>query len=151
MLLSIEYVSVDAILDLRHRVLRNGLPLETAHFSGDTDPTTWHFGAFIVGEHDVARRSPICCASFMWAAFEGEDARQLRGMATLHEYRGQGVGKKLLECAENIIGTLRGPRLLWCNARLPAVPFYKKSGWRCVSETFEIPDAGPHRSMIKRI
>jgi hypothetical protein len=43
------------------------------------------------------------------------------------------------------------PLLLWCNARVPAVPFYREMGWAVVSEPFEIPTAGPHVRMVKRL
>jgi len=43
------------------------------------------------------------------------------------------------------------PRLLWCNARVPAVGFYESLGWRVVSERFEIPTAGPHVKMVRRL
>ena len=41
--------------------------------------------------------------------------------------------------------------LLWCNARVPYVPFYEAMGWRVVSGQFEIPTAGPHVKMLKRL
>ena len=43
----VKKVSVDRIIELRHRMLREGLPAETAHFSGDDDPNTLHFAAFL--------------------------------------------------------------------------------------------------------
>jgi hypothetical protein len=43
--------------------------------------------------------------------------------------------------------------LLWCNARrtIPAAGFYQKQGWTIVSDIFEIPTAGPHVKMSKRL
>ena len=38
-------------------------------------------------------------------------------------------------------------QMFWCNARLAAIPFYKKLGWKIASELFEIPTAGPHYRM----
>ncbi len=40
--------------------------------------------------------------------------------------------------------------LVWCNARVVAVPFYAKQGWEIVSEVFDIPTVGPHRAMLRR-
>jgi predicted GNAT family N-acyltransferase len=43
------------------------------------------------------------------------------------------------------------PDLLWCNARTPAVRFYQKQGWTPVGEEFDVPLAGPHVRMFKRL
>jgi predicted GNAT family N-acyltransferase len=82
--------------------------------------------------------------------WEGRSAYQLRGMATEEVVRGTGVGKTLLEAAEKFV---RGTevRRLWCNARVPAMGFYEKAGWRVVSEEFEIPTAGPHVRMVREV
>ena len=42
-------------------------------------------------------------------------------------------------------------RLFWCNARVPALAFYQRQGWQIMSEQFDIPTAGPHRKMTKRL
>ena len=61
-----------------------------------------------------------------------------------------GVGAQLLLALEHWVREPESPtRLLWCNARVPAVPFYQKHGWQVVSEPFEVPTAGPHVKMIK--
>jgi hypothetical protein len=44
-----------------------------------------------------------------------------------------------------------GPRLMWCNGRQPAAPFYERLGWTIASEAFEIPTAGPHFRITKRL
>jgi len=40
-----------------------------------------------------------------------------------------------------------GVTRFWCNARVPAVPFYAAMGWTVVSDVFDVPTAGPHRVM----
>ena len=53
---------------------------------------------------------------------------------------------------ELTFGDSNGPGpLLWCNARTPAVGFYENMRWRVVSAPFEIPTAGPHVKMVKRL
>jgi len=37
------------------------------------------------------------------------------------------------------------------NARVPAAGFYTKLGWTIASEQFEVPTAGPHYRMWKRL
>jgi predicted GNAT family N-acyltransferase len=134
--------AADVIIDLRHRVLRAGLPCESAIFPGDDAPDTIHFAAF-------SDQRIICCASFYLNTHRSEPAWQLRGMATDENHRGKGVGRALLSFAQASILNQSPIRLFWCNARVPAVPFYLSQGWRIDSEIFDIPTAGPHRVMVK--
>ena len=41
--------------------------------------------------------------------------------------------------------------MLWANCRTPAAVFYSKAGWIKVSDEFEIPTAGPHFKMVRRL
>jgi predicted GNAT family N-acyltransferase len=142
-------VSTDVIIDLRHRLLRAGLPLEAAQFPGDNDASTWHIGVFHSSGSDV-NASLVSCGSFMLNSYREEPAWQLRGMCTETGSQNKGFGGKLLECAETaIIENSKVPRF-WCNARVPAIAFYQKHGWKIDSEEFDIPTAGPHRKMVKR-
>lgn len=141
-------VSVDVILDLRHRILRAGLPKDSAHFPGDDAPSTWHFALFDSQAKDA---TPVTCASFMLNSYQDEPAWQLRGMATDQPYQGKGFGGELIRCAEVLIAADSSVRRFWCNARVPAIRFYEKHGWKVDSEEFDIPTAGPHRKMVKRI
>jgi GNAT superfamily N-acetyltransferase len=143
-------VSVDMILDLRHRLLRAGLPAKEAQFPGDDDPLTWHFGLFATGSPD-GNAQVVSCASFMLNSYKDEPAWQLRGMATEGSHQGRGFGGKLLACAEGAILQQSNVRLFWCNARVPAISFYERQGWIVDSEQFDIPTAGPHRRMMKRL
>ena len=130
------------IIDLRHVVLREGLPRSEAIFKGDELPTSHHFAAFADGKC-------VGCATFHLNEWEGRPAYQLRGMATAPEFRSGGIGTALLELAEKNLKKAGPIRQLWCNARTPALNFYKKQGWKVVSEEFFIPTAGPHFRMTK--
>ena len=137
------------LVDLRHVILRQGLPREAAVFEGDDLPSSRHCGAFCEG---VA----VGCATLLASRWEHEPAWQLRGMATAPEFRSMGLGRAMLEQLEGrlVADAVAGgavPLLLWCNARVPAVKFYQKQGWTVVSKEFEIPTAGPHVKMMKRL
>jgi GNAT superfamily N-acetyltransferase len=140
----IRRAALNEILDLRHAVLRAGLPRATASFAGDDAPATLHFGAFL-------QERNIACATFHRNDYEGQPAWQLRGMATHPHYRGRGIGQAMLRHAEGAIPAQGKVRLLWCNARTPATPFYQRQGWQLVSEEFVIPTAGPHFRMVRRL
>lgn len=137
------------IIGRRHAELRPGLPRASAEFAGDDEPATWHFGAF-VAEHAGAGGGALACATFMARPHDGEDAYQLRGMATRADLARQGIGGALLRHALAVLVARGGARLFWCNARLAAVPFYARLGWTVVSGEFEVPSIGPHHVMTFR-
>jgi predicted GNAT family N-acyltransferase len=133
--------SLEAILGLRHRILRTGLPLTTAEFDGDHDPGTLHFAATVGNE-------AISCLSLYASQWNGSRAWQLRGMATDAALQGQGIGRQLLDYAAGEALTLQSSWPIWCNARVSAMGFYKKAGWTVESEQFEIEGVGPHVRML---
>jgi GNAT superfamily N-acetyltransferase len=145
--IEIRRVGVEEILDLRHRILRAGLPPESARFEGDEAETTLHLAALAVEPSGKA----VGCLSLMLNSFEGEPAWQLRGMAVDESQQQRGLGRMLLAQAEAEVASENKTWLLWCNARLPAAGFYQKHGWAIVSEVFEISTAGPHVKMRKRL
>jgi GNAT superfamily N-acetyltransferase len=140
--LHIRRAEVAEIVDLRHRVLRAGLPRSAALFDGDVMPTSRHFAAFL-------GNNAVSCASFHRSMWETEPAWQLRGMATDEAFRGRGVGGELLTFAERSVKA-EGPTLMWANARIGAIKFYTDRGWDIVSDLFEIPTAGMHYRILKR-
>lgn len=143
MTIRVGIVEVAEILDLRHRILRAGLPVETAHLPGDHVPDTRHL-ALWCGDCLMA------CVSLMVAPYDDQPAVQLRGMAVEAETRGRGVGRRLLAAAEDLVRA-DGFALIWCNARETARGFYDKHGWRVVSEPFFIEHAGRHFRMLKSL
>jgi len=138
----VRRASVAELIELRHTVLRHGLPRREAVFPGDDEPSSRHYGAF---RGDAA----LCCATLHASEWAGEPAYQLRGMATAPEARRMGLGKRVMELIERDVREAGTTLLLWCNARVPAVEFYRSMGWQVVSDEFEIPTAGRHVRMVK--
>ncbi len=138
--MDIRPVSVESILDLRHAVLRAGLPRSTARFEGDDDPGTIHLAA-------IEADRVVGCVTLIERPLEGAAAWQLRGMAVAPDRRGAGVGRALLEAVRRELARRGDDRPVWCHARVPAIAFYEAHGWRCVSGVFDVPTAGPHRRM----
>jgi GNAT superfamily N-acetyltransferase len=134
-----------AILDLRWRVLREGLPRSSAEFPGDDAATTLHCAAVYQPNTSHAEMI-IGCASWMLNHFDDVPAYQLRGMAVSPEFQGQGIGQRLLAFSEMELASTQ-ISLRWCNARAKAIPFYERNGWIVVSDEFDIATAGPHRRM----
>ena len=74
---------------------------------------------------------------------------EIKSMHTAAAARGRGVGRAMLAFVERTLREETPVRQMWCNARVPAIGFYERLGWRVVSERFEIPTAGPHVRMTK--
>jgi GNAT superfamily N-acetyltransferase len=152
--------TLDEILAVRHAELRPGLPRASAEFAGDAKPTTRHFAAFATGPAPpspgdgmelrpsaASLHDAIACTSFMVEAYDGRAAHQMRGMATRGDLVRLGIGSALLRYAIADLVARDAARLFWCNARVGAVPFYRRMGWQIASDAFDIPTVGPHRVM----
>lgn len=75
-------------------------------------------------------------------------AWQLRGMASHFRAQGRGLGSQLIAYALNDASRTGYSPVFWCNARLRAVPFYERNGWKIISEAFEVDDIGTHYRML---
>jgi ribosomal-protein-alanine N-acetyltransferase len=139
----IRRVELSEIIDLRHRVLRAGLPREEAIFSGDEAATAMHFAAY--SGDDV-----VGCATIHLNEWQGEPAYQLRGMAVDFAKQGAGIGQIILVDVYRVVQE-SGIKMMWANCRIGAIRFYERQGWEYASEEFEIPKAGAHFRMTKRL
>jgi predicted GNAT family N-acyltransferase len=74
------------------------------------------------------------------------DRAKIGRMAVLKNYRGKGIGRKLLSRA---IATARkhGARQIYLHAQVAVIGFYESMGFHCAGSIFD--EAGiPHRKMI---
>ncbi len=141
--MTICVVDWQTVFPLRWQVLRPGMPAETAFFPGDEAPTTLHLAAFM-GEEVVGVAS-FYEEAFPWEGVEGY-AYRLRGMATAPAHqRKAGIGTAILQTAWPLLSA-RGVKVVWCYARLTAVPFYQRSGFQQYEPAgiVNIPEVGPH-------
>lgn len=142
----IKFIGVEDVLPIRKEVLRPGkLTPDDCRFPTDKLPGAFHLGLYLKGQL-------VSIASFHpqnYGTYTGEGF-QLRGMATLEEYRGRGLGNQLLNFA---IVYLRGQKVnyLWCNARKTALQFYLNVGFEQISPEFEVPGIGPHYALYVKI
>jgi len=142
--MEIRFALLEEILPLRQAIIIAGTDRDSPYFAGDDRPTTRHVGAFEKGQC-------IGCATFLCSEWEGQPAWQVRGTATALEWRRGGVGRALLDFAQNTLADESGVRVFWCNARKDSVGFYERLGWSIVSACFDIPGVGMHYRMIKRL
>ena len=80
---------------------------------------------------------------------EKSDTVRLRQMAVLNNLQGKGIGRALMNFAENIARD-RGYKILSMHARINSVGFYEKMGYKVTSDEF-IEVTMPHFVMEKRL
>lgn len=132
---TVRCISVTDARVLRDRVLRAGMPAGRSIYLGDDAPDTLHLGAFVNGLMTAV--ATVCRESMPATSMAG--GWRLRGMATSEEFRGGGLGRCLAElCAAHAAD--RGGSLLWCSARIAAVPFYRSLGFEEHGEKFRLPE-----------
>ena len=112
-------------LILRYHVLRIplGLTFSKADLAKDKDDV--HIGLF---EGDAILASLILTDT-------GNATVKMRQVAVYEQYQGKGLGKQLVEYADNYARG-KGYRLIHCNARDTAKPFYLKLGYEVVGDEF---------------
>jgi ribosomal protein S18 acetylase RimI-like enzyme len=116
-------------------------------FPGDDAPATLHVGARddagrLVGVASVYEEAPPEeAAPFTW---------RVRGVAVTTEWRRTGVGRSLMQACE-AHAARRGGALVWCNARVTAIAFYERLGYRSLGGVFDVPGVGPHVRMQRRL
>jgi predicted GNAT family N-acyltransferase len=141
-----RFIPAEDTLAIRNEILREGkLTLDQCRFPGDEAESAFHLGYF-------DKEKLVCVASFHSQNHEKFPGKgyQLRGMATLEDYRGRGIGNQLVNFA---IIYLRGQKAnyLWCNARKTALKFYIGLGFEVISDEFEVAGIGPHRELYLKI
>jgi ribosomal protein S18 acetylase RimI-like enzyme len=135
-------ISAAATRPLRQAVLRPHQSADELVWPGDDAPEALHLGisdqAGLVGVASIAPEPlPGDARAGAW---------RVRGMAVRPECRRSGCGRALLEAALAHARS-RGGSTVWCNARTPAVPFYRAHGFETRGEEFELPQIGPHYLM----
>jgi len=126
-------------LALRTEVLRKPLGLEFTVAELNKDKEDIHFGLF---EGDKI----IACLTLTKA---DNRRMKMRQVAVDFAAQGKGLGSKLSKAAEEFAKE-KGYRIMFCNARKVAVPFYEKLGYKIVSDEFTEVNI-PHYTMEKQL
>lgn len=145
-MMTVSLIPVEATHPLRLLVLRPGGTLDDTKFAGDTAPLVFHMGTYRDG-------ACISVGSFLPEAHPDLHALRpyrLRGMATHPDHQGTGAGSQLINAAVEYLKE-QGCDLLWCNARLKAVPFYERQGFVVHGDLFDIGGIGPHYLMHRAV
>ena len=142
----IKKVVAEDVRPLRHSELRKGQAFSTTSYIEDYEPDTFHM-ACIINEKIVT------CASYYKEKsikIKSDNEYRLRGMATDSNFQRKGYATDLMQESFKELKK-RDCNMVWCNARLGAVDFYKSIGFNIIGEIFEIEAIGSHYYMYKEI
>jgi len=118
----IEQIRHELTWKLRQKVLYPQQTLFEVQMDEDTDG--YHFAAFvdnlIVGVVSLFRK---------------DDSFQFRKLAVDPSVQKQGIGSSLLNYITDFVKN-EGGKMLWCNARVTAIPFYIKHGFAHTGKLF---------------
>ena len=155
----VEVIPTAESYPLRHAVLRPHQNIAEVVWENDDEPGTATFGAIerasraIVGVATVfPEPAPfdVTEAGVPPGAGSATTTWRLRGMATRPDAQGQGIGSSVLKAVFDHVAAAGGD-LLWCNARMSAVAFYERAGFRTWGPEWVIRSIGPHVVMWRRI
>lgn len=112
----IEQIRFDLTWSIRHEVMYPDLPFEAIKL--DNDPNGVHFGLYINDQ-----------LTAVVSLFNVGQAYQFRKFATRVGAQGKGYGTLLLKHIISYVNDI-GAEKLWCNARVSAIGFYSKFGFK---------------------
>lgn len=145
-MMDVEHITSEDTHALRLLVLRPGGSARDVSWPHDTDESAFHLGVrngaglIGIGSFHPERQKGI----------KGPRQFRIRGMATHPDHRSRGAGSLIVQRGmEELRG--RNVEIIWCNARIKAVPFYEREGFEPHGEPFELPGIGMHQVMWRKL
>ncbi len=146
----------EEIQQLRNEVLWPHKTFENCILETDRLSTTFHFGIQIEGltvatvtlQQENSDKLKQDSSKDVSQDAVQEKQYRLRAMAVREGYRGQGFGDAIVEAGLNHLKEL-GVEVVWCDARVAALNFYRRLHFNELEEEYEIPIIGMHRFMWK--
>jgi len=130
---------------IRRRVLRDGTASDVVEFDGDHLESTFHLAAR--NDDDVV----VGVSTWMLRSYPdrpGEVAFQLRGMASVPEARGDGVGSAMLRAGLERCRSA-GASVVWARARDTAIEFYLRHGFATAGLGYvDLATQLPHHDIV---
>lgn len=147
MSIEIREISPAETRPVRQRVLRPHQRPEELVYPGDDDSSTFHLGAYGEDGALLAILSMYRHAQPPAPTDAEPSAWRIRGMASVPEARGTGLGRRLVEEARDRVWDASRDAI-WCNARESAFGFYQRLGFVIDGGIFEIEGIGAHAVMV---
>ena len=132
----------EEIQQLRNEVLWPHKSFENCILETDRLSTTFHFGVKV----DGLTVATVTLQQEKSQRLLQEEQYRLRAMAVREGYRGQGFGDAIVEAGLEHLREL-GVEVVWCDARVAALNFYRRLHFNELEEEYEIPIIGMHRFM----
>jgi len=151
-----QILQPEEIQQLRNEVLWPHKTFENCILETDRLSTTFHFGIQEDGltvatvtfqKENTDKLKQDSTKGVSQGALQEKEYR-LRAMAVREGYRGQGFGEAIVEAGLNHLREL-GVEVVWCDARVAALNFYRRLQFEELEEEYEIPIIGLHRFMWK--
>ena len=139
-----QILQPEEIQQLRNEVLWPHKTFENCVLETDRLSTTFHFGVQI----DGLTVATVTLQQEKSDKLQQEKQYRLRAMAVREGYRGQGIGDAIVEAGFNYLSEL-GVEVVWCDARVAALNFYRRLQFEELEEEYDIPIIGLHRFMWK--
>ena len=144
------------IQQLRNEVLWPHKTFENCILETDRLSTTFHFGvqrdgitvACVTLQQESTDKLKQDSSKDVSQGALQEKQYRLRAMAVREGYRGQGFGDAIVEEGLKYLSSL-GIEVVWCDARVAALNFYRRLQFKELEEEYEIPIIGLHRFMWK--
>ena len=137
-------LSPEEIQQLRNEVLWPHKTFENCILETDRLSSTFHFGLKV----DGLTVATVTLQQESSSKLPQETQYRWRAMAVREGYRGQGYGDAIVEAGLNHLRKL-GVEVVWCDARVAALNFYRRLQFEELEEEYEIPIIGLHRFMWK--
>ena len=128
--------------DIRSKMLWPHIKNGDYSISVDENKNTFHLGTFI--EEKI-----ISIGTFIEeknSLFPQTLQYRLRAMATDKNYQTKGAGKALFIEGVKMLRK-KNIELLWCDARINAIPFYKSLQMKSLDKVYKIKNIGLHKTM----
>ena len=141
-----QILQPEEIQQLRNEVLWPHKTFENCILETDRLSTTFHFGI----QEDGLTVATVTLQQEKTDKLQQEKQYRLRAMAVREGYRGQGFGEAIVESGLSHLREL-GVEVVWCDARVAALNFYRRLQFEELEEEYDIPIIGLHRFMWKVI
>jgi predicted N-acetyltransferase YhbS len=139
-----QILQPEEIQQLRNEVLWPHKTFENCILETDRLSTTFHFGI----QEEGLTVATVTLQQEKTDKLQQEKQYRLRAMAVREGYRGQGFGEAIVEAGLNHLREL-GVEVVWCDARVAALNFYRRLQFEELEEEYDIPIIGLHRFMWK--
>ena len=139
-----QILQPEEIQQLRNEVLWPHKTFENCILETDRLSTTFQFGI----QEDGLTVATVTLQQEKTVTLQQEKQYRLRAMAVREGYRGQGFGEAIVESGLSHLREL-GVEVVWCDARVAALNFYRRLQFEELEEEYDIPIIGLHRFMWK--